>query len=180
MIVDLRELYFGAATQYYIVGRYAVFSGLTPVAGNLLHHAVEMALKGHLASTLSASALKNDYKHSLCKLWRTFKKSLPTADLSKYDAVIARLDQFETIRYPEHIVKHGMCVLQDVTQIRSRSKTKLPQHVPRYDLCLQDVDALLAAIFTSSSVNPKFFVMGLKAIARKYLVESNATCFGKK
>lgn len=177
MAVGLRELYFGAATQYYIVGRYAVFSGLNPVAGNLLHHAVEMALKGHLASKLSASDLKNVYKHSLCMLWRTFKESLPTADLSKYDAVIARLDQFETIRYPEHIVKHGMCVLQDVTQRRSQSKMKLPQPVPRYDLCLQDVDALFEAIFVSSSVNPKFFFTRLGAIARKYLVENNTTCF---
>mgnify|MGYP001603489623 CR=1 FL=1 len=177
MAVDLRELYFGAATQYYIVGRYAVFSGLNPVAGNLLHHAVEMALKGHLASKLSATDLKNDYKHSLCKLWRTFKKSLPTAVLSKHDAVIAQLDQFETIRYPEHIVKHGMCVLQDVTQRRSQSKTKLPQPVPRYDLCLKDVDTLLEAIFASSSVNTKFFVMGLNTIARKYLVENNTTSF---
>ena len=174
MVADLRELYFGAATQYYIVGRYAVFSGLVPVAGNLLHHAVEMALKGHLASTLSSSDLK-DHKHSLSKLWRTFKKSLATADLKKYDSIIARLDQFETVRYPEHIAKHGMLVLQDPAKVRSRSKAKLPQTLPRYDLRLQDVDALLDEIFDSSSVNPKFFVTGLNSIARKYLIEDNAT-----
>ena len=174
MTADLHELYFGAATQYYVVGRYAVFSGLTPVAGNLLHHAVEMALKGHLASSLSASDLKG-HKHSLTKLWRTFKKSLPMADLKKYDTVIARLDQFETIRYPEHIAKHGMLALQDAAKVQSRSKMKLPRPVPRYDLRLQDVDALLDVVFDSSSVNPKFFVAGLNPIARKYLTENNAT-----
>ena len=91
MTADLSELYFGAATQYYVVGRYAVFSNLTPVAGDLLHHAVEMALKGHLASSRSASDLKGP-KHSLTKLWRAFKKSLPMADLKKYDIVIARFE----------------------------------------------------------------------------------------
>ena len=174
MTEDLRELYFNAATQYYVVGRYAVFSGLTPVAGNLLHHAVEMALKGHLASSLSVSDLK-DYKHSLSRLWRIFRKSLPTADLKKYDTMVARLDQFETIRYPEHIAKHGMLVQHDAAKVRHRSKAKLPRPVPRYDLRLQDVDALFDAIFEYSSVNPKFFISGLNSIARKFLVEDNAT-----
>jgi len=35
-----------SAIDYYAVGRYAVFAGLNPTAGNLLHHAVEMCLKG--------------------------------------------------------------------------------------------------------------------------------------
>ena len=173
-MADLRELYFGTATQYYVAGRYAMFTGLVPVAGNLLHQAVEMALKGHLATTLSTSDLKN-HKHSLHKLWRTFKKNLPTAHLKKYDSVITRLDQFETIRYPEHIAKHGMLVLQDAAKVRSRSKAKVHQTVPRYDLRLQDVDALLDAVFDSSSVNPKFFVTGLNSLAKKYLVMENAT-----
>jgi hypothetical protein len=174
MSAKLCELYFGAATQYYVAGRYAVFAGLTPIAGNLLHHAVEMAMKGHLARTVSPSDLK-DHKHSLSTLWRTFKENLPTADLKRYDTVIARLDQLETIRYPEHIAKHGMLVMQDAAKVQSRKKAKLPQTIPHYDLRLQDVDALLDAIFASSSVNPKFFVAGLNSAAKKYLAENNAT-----
>ena len=48
-----RSEFFSAGTQYYVAGRYAVIVGLIPVAGNLLHHAVEMFLKGGLASSIS-------------------------------------------------------------------------------------------------------------------------------
>ena len=51
------ELFFSSATQYYVSGRYAVFAGLTPVVGNLLHHAVEMYLKGALSKTMTLDQL---------------------------------------------------------------------------------------------------------------------------
>ena len=38
--------YFRFGTQYYVAGRYAALVWLIPVAGNLLHHAIEMYLKG--------------------------------------------------------------------------------------------------------------------------------------
>ncbi len=85
--------------------------------------------------------------------------------------MIAQLDQFETIRYSEHTAQHGTPVLQDAVPI----KAKLSETVLRYDLRLQDVDALLTAVFDSSSVNPKFFVTSLNSIARKYLLEDSAT-----
>lgn len=85
--------------------------------------------------------------------------------------MIAQLDQFETIRYSEYIAQHGTLVLQDAVPI----KAKLSETVLRYDLRLQDVDALLTAVFDSSSVNPKFFVTSLNLIARKYLREDSAT-----
>ena len=43
------HLFISAGMHYYVAGRYAVFAGLNPTAANLLHHAVEMALKGALA-----------------------------------------------------------------------------------------------------------------------------------
>ena len=43
------HLLISSAIDCYAVGRYAVFAGLNPTAGNLLHHAVEMCLKGALA-----------------------------------------------------------------------------------------------------------------------------------
>jgi len=171
----LRELYFGYATQYYVVGRYAAISSVTPVAGNLLHHAVEIALKGHLANSMSSSELKDNFKHNLSKLWGAFKNTLPTSDLEKYDTVISRLDQFETIRYPDHTSEFGMLVLHNVTKVLNRSKPKLPSPVPRYDLRLQEVDTLFDEIFNASSVNPKFFMSGLSKEAKNYLSEENAT-----
>jgi hypothetical protein len=47
------ERFFSPATQYYVSARYDVFAGLNPVAGNLLHHAVEMCLKGALSKTMT-------------------------------------------------------------------------------------------------------------------------------
>jgi hypothetical protein len=39
-------IFFSSASQYYVAGRFAVFVALNPVAANLMHHAVEMYLKG--------------------------------------------------------------------------------------------------------------------------------------
>ena len=45
--------------HYYIAGRFAFFSAFIPVAGNLLHHAVEMFLKGALIRTLALEKLQS-------------------------------------------------------------------------------------------------------------------------
>jgi hypothetical protein len=53
------HLFISAGMDYYVAGRYAVFAGLNPTAANLLHHAVEMALKGALAKKgMDLKALK--------------------------------------------------------------------------------------------------------------------------
>ena len=46
--------FFATAGQYYVVGRFAAFAGLIPITGNLLHHAVEMFLKGGLSKNGSS------------------------------------------------------------------------------------------------------------------------------
>ena len=43
------EEFFRTAGQYYVAGRYAAFAGFIPVTGNLLHHAIELFLKGGLS-----------------------------------------------------------------------------------------------------------------------------------
>ena len=45
---DFKSWFCGLGTQYYIAGRQAAMARLIPVYGNLLHHAVEMFLKGAL------------------------------------------------------------------------------------------------------------------------------------
>ena len=42
----VRMNFFGFGYQYYLAGRYAVAAQLLPIAANLLHHAIEMLLKG--------------------------------------------------------------------------------------------------------------------------------------
>ena len=52
MVVDgdmVRINFYRFGFQYYVAGRFAVIAQFSPVAANLLHHAIEMLLKGELA-----------------------------------------------------------------------------------------------------------------------------------
>jgi hypothetical protein len=77
------EIFFGNGLQYYAAGRYSFFAGGNYVAGNVLHHAVEMCLKGGLAKTgWSLSKLKK-LKHDLPKIWRKFKAETGASGLDQ-------------------------------------------------------------------------------------------------
>ena len=91
---------FQTAGQYYVAGRYSAFAGFIPVAGNLLHHAVEMYLKGGLSKKGYNRALIKDLGHDLERIWERFKNEYPDPALNTFDQVIPRLDRFEGIRYP--------------------------------------------------------------------------------
>jgi len=80
------EEFFSNGRQYYIAGRYAVFAALIPVAGNLMHHAIEHFLKGGLAKTKSLEDLKK-LGHKLPKVWDAFKAQAN-------DPTLAQLYQF--------------------------------------------------------------------------------------
>jgi hypothetical protein len=54
---DVKGAFFDTGSQYYIAGRYAVFAALIPIAGNILHHAIEQLLKGALSETVSLKHL---------------------------------------------------------------------------------------------------------------------------
>lgn len=175
---DQRHRYFKLAVQYYVAGRYAVFAGLNPIAGNLLHHAIELAMQGHFSRTLSAADLKQKYKHSLNPLWRDFKASVSDSTLDRFDRTVSELDQFEAIRYPEHIDQHGGLVVIAPYHRAEEAKgpTKLPSPVPRYRLYLPEIDELLDAVFVAASVNPPFFRGEVfKKEAQEFLKRDNAT-----
>ncbi len=113
------HLFISAGMHYYVAGRYAVFAGLNPTAANLLHHAIEMVLKGALAKKgMDLRALKR-LSHDLPEIWREFTAQYGI-DSSTFDGVIAELQKFETIRYPDEIVKHGLA------SAISRGKLRLP------------------------------------------------------
>ena len=61
---------FQLATQYYASGRFAALSGILPVSANLLHHAVEIYLKGALAPVLDLKAMRK-LSHDLRQIWDT-------------------------------------------------------------------------------------------------------------
>jgi hypothetical protein len=171
------EIFFDAASQYYITGRYAVLAGLSPVAGNLLHHAIEMYLKGALTKTMLLRELKGR-RHHLPKIWADFKEQAPNAGLDSFDALVSSLHAFEELRYPDStILAKGMAVTIGVTRLPgtvAAPPALVARPEPTYELYLEEIDAFVNRIFEVASVNPMFFFGGLRTNAREYLKDGNA------
>ena len=53
-----RVEFFRLGVHYYVAGRFAGLTGLFPMAGNLLHHAAEMFLKGALVRIVGLNKLR--------------------------------------------------------------------------------------------------------------------------
>jgi hypothetical protein len=167
--------------EYYISGRFAVFAGLNPVAGNLLHHAIECLLKGALSKTHTLGELKK-YFHKLPMIWDTFKAEIGDANLCRFDAAVAEVHTYEDLRYPDKALQGGMGSI-----ISSHRRLQLPPEwaarlesqraglppVPEYELCLQDVDELVEAIFKAAKVDPRSCFRGKNLKALEVLVEGN-------
>jgi hypothetical protein len=141
--------------QYYISGRYAARAGLLPVAGNLLHHAVEMVLKAQLLKLHSLKEIKSKYAHKLALTWNDFKKSVPSEHLDQFDQAVADLDVFDRIRYPDEIVAKGASMAISWGSQKPAVTTSATE--PQYFLYVKDVDDLVHAAFRASDWNPKFF-----------------------
>jgi hypothetical protein len=167
------EEFFKTAGQYYVTGRYAAFAGFIPVTGNLFHHAVEMFLKGGLSKNgLSLAELKK-LSHNLPNCWTKFKTTFNSPALNKFDNTISSLHRFEDIRYPDLIVEKGMLAAINITKQAPLINTSGPE--PTYELCVQDIDALIAQVFVTASANPSAFLnlRFHKPEAKKYLTEQN-------
>jgi hypothetical protein len=177
--------------QYYVTGRFAVAAGLNPVAGNLLHHAVEFLLKGALSKTQTLDDLRK-YSHKLPQLWEVFKAAIGDAALGRFDPAIAALHAFEDLRYPDDALKNGMAstisshrflagnaglplppgLPPEISADIARRRASLPK-VRAYELCLQDVDELVEAIFAAAKTNPRLLSDGKNPRAVEVLVEGN-------
>ncbi|MFO1407941.1 MAG: hypothetical protein U1F08_10460 [Steroidobacteraceae bacterium] len=166
-------MHFGAlAVQYFVSGRAAGLSHMLPVAGNLLHHAVEMALKADLAARHDIAKLKQ-LGHSLPRLWGEFKAAHPTPVPPKLDEVVKRLHDFEELRYPDSIVKFGAMIEWTISPESVVAGNTPPPGVPRYLLVLNDVDELMNFVFERASINPLFYTGAMAVDAKQFLTTSN-------
>ena len=166
------QIFFSGATQYYVTGRCAVLAGQIPVAGNLLHHAIEMYVKGGLAKTMTMKEMKA-LSHKLPDLWAAFKARFADTVLSSFDGLVSSLHAFEELRYPDSILAKGMAVTMGVTRGPAPAPSGIARPEPTYELYLDEIDALVGKIFQVVSVNPAFFLDGLSHRAREYLKEGN-------
>jgi hypothetical protein len=167
-----RERFFSTACEYYIAGRFAAFADLNPVVGNLLHHAIEMYLKGALAKTKSLEELNRGFKHNLPNLWEAFKQQANDAALERFDRTIAELHRYEEIRYPDSILAKGMASTIEILRSNLPNAYQGPV-VPEYRVCVQEIDELVEATFSAARFNPQFFFRGRKPLAREFLTRDN-------
>lgn len=145
-----------------------------PVSGNLYHHAIEMLLKGQLAKTLSLQELKR-LGHRLVDVWQAFKAAFPQEALSAFDALLAGLDRFEQIRYPDQVMQHGM-----YSYIAWAGPAIRPefagQQLPGYELIVTGVDRLIGRLFGLCGIHPAEYLQNLNAFGRHVLTTSNPVC----
>jgi hypothetical protein len=167
------EEFFKMAGQYYVVGRFAAFAGLIPITGNLLHHAVEMFLKGGLSKNGVSLVDLKKMGHNLPNIWTKFKTTFDDPALDQFDDAICSLHRFEDIRYPDLIVAKGLLATINVTSQPPPLNSPPPE--PKYELCLQDIDALVGQLFVTASASPSAFLSWRfhKPEAKKYLSEQN-------
>lgn len=170
-----KEAFFSLGTQYYVTARFSACAGLVPVCGNLFHHAIEMYLKGCLSSKLGLAELK-DFNHRLQEIWNRFKLEMANPTLNRFDQVISELNRFESIRYPDRILSHGMLVSVSFVKRDSTPSNPNPALLaPTYELFVEEIDKLVKIIFEKASVNPRFFTNSLNSDAKIYLNKWNNT-----
>jgi hypothetical protein len=167
----LKELYFRYATDYYVTARFAYFARSMPTAGNLFHHAIELYLKGSLTHELNEKRRKN-LGHRLKRIWRKFKQSISEPQLDRFNAVIAALDNFESIRYPEKTARLGAGIGFSLsapapTLLDSKDTT------PQYTIIVNQIDELVAELVQTSLLNPRSLEVGLSDDGKTYLKRDN-------
>ena len=99
---------FDLGLQYLVAGRFGAASSLMPVSANLLHHAVEMFLKGCLVGRVGLENLPRGRDgHDLNILWEEFRRLFDDPSLDRFARVVDDLHRFERIRYPERLITDG-------------------------------------------------------------------------
>lgn len=164
---------FELGLQYYGAGRFAVASGFTPVSGNLLHHAIEMFLKGVLAPNTGVAGLRA-FSHNLEELWKKFRDTFPNSSLASFDSLIHELHSFERIRYPETLIKGGGLFAVGFPS-GARHVQLSGTKVPEYNLSVEDIDSLVSELFKVGGVNANFFRSLQQEHAEKYFSYRNKT-----
>ena len=161
---------------YYAAGRFASSAALMPVNGNLLHHAVEMILKGFLTQTLSLEQMaKNPYRHHLPSIWREFKRFHPSENLDGFDGLVDRIHEFDSIRYPDNVLKLGAVISTGFVSGNLVSGPTPAQ--PVYQLSVTELDELMRTLFRLCGINPEAY-FGHRTMAVEAVERDNVSCQG--
>ena len=178
--LDDRYHFLDRAFEYYLTGRFAALNNLQ-VAGNLLHHAVEMLAKFQLLRLVPADRLaeqvkklkQKPYGHDLQTLWSDFKAAVGHSSLDRFDAVVVDLNRWEDLRYGGYPV--GIPTTLVFMPRRGPHETWSAEPQDEYVLVLEDVDELFTAMMAAAGINPAFLGerYRLKPAMREWYAKSN-------
>jgi len=149
---QMKDAFLVLGSQYYVHARYSAERFYLPVCVTLFHHAIEMLLKGFLSMSTSSNELRR-IGHNLIALWELFKTTTSNIELSRFDITISRLNQIESLRYPDIIVDEGY-----VLNVRYGSPTPpldLPgtEGLKQYFVDVSELDEIVTVIFDECKVS---------------------------
>jgi hypothetical protein len=166
--------------EYYVTGRYGVHAQVW-VSANLLHHAVELLIKANLARDDSADQIrqygrKAVYSHSLAAAWQEFKKRSGDKALDAFDKVVAELDKWESIRYPDQLVSSGGVMTIELVESPAPPAGAPASPAPPYRLALPEIDRLVKFLVERSNINLAALSLLLdQKHAARYFTETNSS-----
>jgi hypothetical protein len=172
--------------QYYVAGRFATANRFTPVCANLLHHAVELLLKGCLSyddsrPTIEKYGHKDVYGHNILLLWGAFKTRQPAPVPVEFDAIVAALHAFEELRYPEQLIRDG-AIIRINPLVEEPIPADRQERERSYNLALPAIDRLMGLLFNASNANPEAFLPEItdeQGTGSTYNEMIKATLFGR-
>src|SRR5262249_22740440 len=107
-------------------------------------------------------------------IWREFTAQYGIDGIA-FDSVIAELQKFETIRYPDKIVSQGL------DSMITPGKLSAPTEHMRYVLWLGEIDELMDKIFTVGWISHKGFAACVNMpMANEYLMKENEVAAWKQ
>jgi hypothetical protein len=157
------------------MGRAAAMHHQMPILGNLLHHAVEFALKAALTYQVDIHAMKTRLSHHLPKIWDKFLALNPQLDGTEHAGSIERLHGFEELRYPDSMVEKGGTIQFAMFrhEVGWMPGGNWCSRGPRYLLVLEGVDALMAFIFKAARLEQAGNVEINSPEVREFLTKHN-------
>ena len=155
--------------EYYVAGRFSALPGRSiVVSGNIMHHAVEMLLKGALCKAQNHSQQQiRGMGHNLKRAWKAFKRAFPDPRLNRFDSAVKDLNKFEDLRYPDKLLSTGMTgmlILKRAHLAQTNVTSTKGPTLPQYAYVIEDVDELVKLIFEVGSINPQFFQVPTRAL----------------
>jgi hypothetical protein len=158
--------------DYYIAGRASAQAQLATITGNLLHHAVEMLMKSELVKSISCEELKNKYGHRLRALWSKYTEK-SAEDLSQFDQIIGELDAFESIRYPDNMLKTGAGITIGWDATKTRMMLQDDKAVPQFILSVNEIDRLVALLIKIIGLNREYLMILVNEKGRQFIEYQN-------